>query len=167
MVLPILARGAGIVAKTSRVSAGARMARNITGRRRGGNQPPRGGDQGAERGVSSLVVRPKTTMVPKSTLVTPKTFPVSSTSTSAKTGDKLTGIQDNLIEIDKILKGTLAEQKNQEDLKRKSEKSGKRSNLENNLENKNQILGKLGKKKTSQTTNTKTWIPRLDSEFYW
>ena len=147
MVLPILARGAGIVAKTSRVSTGARMARNITGRRRGGNQPPRGGDQGAERGVSSLVVRPKTTMVPKSTLVTPKTFPVSSTSTSAKTGDKLTGIQDNLIEIDKILKGTLAEQKNQEDLKRKSEKSEKRSKLENNLENKNQILGKLGKKK--------------------
>ena len=147
MVLPILARGAGIVAKTSRVSTGARMARNITGRRRGGNQPPRGGDQGAERGVSSLMVRPKTTMVPKSTLVTPKTFPVSSTSTSAKTGDKLTGIQDNLIEIDKILKGTLAEQKNQEDLKRKSEKSEKRSKLENNLENKNQILGKLGKKK--------------------
>ena len=147
MVLPILARGAGIVAKTSRVSTGARMARNITGRRRGGNQPPRGGDQGAERDVSSLMVRPKTTMVPKSTLVTPKTFPVSSTSTSAKTGDKLTGIQDNLIEIDKILKGTLAEQKNQEDLKRKSEKSEKRSKLENNLENKNQILGKLGKKK--------------------
>ncbi len=147
MVLPILARGAGIVAKTSRVSTGARMARNITGRRRRGNQPPRGGDQGAERDVSSLVVRPKTTMVPKSTLVTPKTFPVSSTSTSAKTGDKLTGIQDNLIEIDKILKGTLAEQKNQEDLKRKSEKSDKRSKLENNLENKNQILGKLGKKK--------------------
>ena len=147
MVLPILARGAGIVAKTSRVSTGARMARNITGRRRGGNQPPRGGDQGAERGVSSLVVRPKTTMVPKSTLVTPKTFPISSTSTSAKTGDKLTDIQDNLIEIDKILKGTLAEQKNQEDLKRKSEKSDKRSKLENNLENKNQILGKLGKKK--------------------
>tara|TARA_Y100000992_G_C21274375_1_gene499034 strand:- start:8394 stop:11744 length:3351 start_codon:yes stop_codon:yes gene_type:complete len=147
MVLPILARGAGIVAKTSRVSTGARMARNITGRRRGGNQPPRGGDQGAERDVSSLMVRPKTTMVPKSTLVTPKTFPVSSTSTSAKTGDKLTGIQDNLIEIDKILKGTLAEQKNQEDLKRKSEKSDKRSKLENNLENKNQILGKLGKKK--------------------
>tara|TARA_Y100000996_G_scaffold415557_1_gene411120 strand:+ start:6240 stop:9590 length:3351 start_codon:yes stop_codon:yes gene_type:complete len=147
MVLPILARGAGIVAKTSRVSTGARMARNITGRRRGGNQPPRGGDQGAERDVSSLMVRPKTTMVPKSTLVTPKTFPVSSTSTTTKTGDKLTGIQDNLIEIDKILKGTLAEQKNQEDLKRKSEKSEKRSKLENNLENKNQILGKLGKKK--------------------
>ena len=147
MVLPILARGAGIVAKTSRVSAGARMARNITGRRRRGNQPPRGGDQGAERGVSSLVVRPKTTMIPKSTLVTPKTFPVSSTSTTTKTGDKLTDIQDNLIEIDKILKGTLAEQKNQEDLKRKSEKSDKRSKLENNLENKNQILGKLGKKK--------------------
>ena len=129
MVLPILARGAGIVAKTSRVSTGARMARNITGRRRGGNQPPRGGDQGAERGVSSLVIRPKTTMVPKSTLVTPKTFPISSTSTSAKTGDKLTGIQDNLIEIDKILKGTLAEQKNQEDLKENQRRVRKDLNL--------------------------------------
>ena len=52
-----------------------------------------------------------------------------------------------MIEIDKILKGTLAEQKNQEDLKRKSEKSEKRSKLENNLEIKIRFLVNLEKKK--------------------
>ena len=126
------------------------MAKNIFGKRKGG-QPPRYGasknrsDVGSE---SSIVVRPKTTMIPASKMSS-AIVRVPKIRKTESYDQKISNIQNNLVEIDSILKGTLAMEKQDAERKTKQGKQQKRTKLENQIENKNGILKSL--LKTSPT----------------
>ena len=123
------------------------MAKKVFGNRRGG-QPPRYGasknraDVGSE---SSMVVRPKTTMIPASKMSS-AIVRVPKIRKTESYDQKISNIQNNLVEIDSILKGTLAMEKQDAERKTKQGKQQKRTKLENQIENKNGILKSLRKK---------------------
>ena len=93
----------------------------------------KGGDDSSPGKGGALAVRPSSALVPAVSSVTPISG-AETASTKSGGGDTLTLIKDKVFEIDKVLKGTLAQQKAAAKGDRKGEEKAKRKKQENLLE---------------------------------
>ena len=93
----------------------------------------KGGDDSSSGKGGALAVRPSSALVPAVSSVTPISG-AETASTKSGGGDTLTLIKDKVFEIDKVLKGTLAQQKAAAKGDRKGEEKAKRKKQENLLE---------------------------------
>ena len=93
----------------------------------------KGGDEISSGKGGALAVRPSSALVPAVTPVTPISG-AETASTKSGGSDTLTLIKDKVFEIDKVLKGTLAQQKADAKGDRRGEEKAKRKKQENLLE---------------------------------
>tara|TARA_Y100000022_G_scaffold196982_1_gene204774 strand:+ start:2597 stop:5515 length:2919 start_codon:yes stop_codon:yes gene_type:complete len=93
----------------------------------------KGGDDSSPGKGGALAVRPSSALVPAVSSATPISG-AETASTKSGGGDTLTLIKDKVFEIDKVLKGTLAQQKAAAKGDRKGEEKAKRKKQENLLE---------------------------------
>ena len=93
----------------------------------------KGGDDSSPGKGGALAVRPSSALVPAVSSVTPISG-AETASTKSGGGDTLTLIKDKVFEIDKVLKGTLAQQKAASKGDRRGEEKAKRKKQENLLE---------------------------------
>jgi len=136
MAIPQILLGA------TRVIRGSRLAKKIIGR---SGQKSTNRKTYSRKSNSALTIRPKTTLIPAERMSS-AIVRVPKVRNVVSYDEKISNIQSNLTEIDSILKGTFAMEKQDADRKRKSENQQKRSALENQVEKKNGILKNLGKK---------------------
>ena len=131
-------------------SGGRAMANRMMNRQGGGGGVPgrQGGDQGGGRKGGSLAVRPKTTIVPAKEMKSLQLGP----SGSGIKGDPLRSIYNNVMQIEKILQGTLAAEKDQLDQQRRSQQRSDRTQQEQRLEAKPKIDKKKMKMKKSSAS---------------
>ena len=134
-MLPILARTAG---GTLMRQGGKTAASKILGRKTK-MQPGKGQETSGERGA--LAVRPQTAMVPSYTAAQEQDTPAPGVTPSTST-DPLESINNTLIEIKSILRGTLAAEKKEQDDKEKAAKREDRKRQEQKLETKQKVKGK-------------------------
>ena len=102
-------------------------------------QPGKEQETSGERGA--LAVRPQTAMVPSSTAAQEQDAPGPGVTPSTST-DPLESINNTLIEIKSILRGTLAAEKKELDDKEKAAKREDRKKQEQKLETKQKVKGK-------------------------
>ena len=133
MALPALLGAGARAVGGSMVKAGGKVAAaKILGRDKKAQpgRPTPGGESGGGRG-GALVIRPKTK------LVSAKEIKELQTGSPVSPGkDPLKSIYSNVIIIEKILKGTLAAEKDQLNQKKKDDKKGDREKQEQKLETK-------------------------------
>ena len=135
-MLPILARTAGgaLMRQGGKAAASKLLGRKT--KMQPGKAQPGGQEVGKERGA--LAVRPQTAMVPTSSVMQDEPGPGPET----KSTDPLESINNTLIEIKSILRGTLAAEKKEQDDKEKAAKREDRKRQEQKLETKQKVKGK-------------------------
>ena len=126
-----LLSGANKAAKVS--GAGSKIAKKITGKK---EQKDSSVADSSDEKKSAIILRPKTSLIPASL------FSPTSTSNNVSSGEKKERIVEKIIQIDKILKGSVAEEKQKEDAKRKAEAKERRAKSEEELEEKKGEGGK-------------------------
>jgi hypothetical protein len=129
-----LLSGANKAAKVS--GAGSKIAKKITGKK---EQKDSSVADSSDEKKSAIILRPKTSLIPASF------FSPTSTSNNVSSGEKKERIVEKIIQIDKILKGSVAEEKQKEDIKRKTEAKERRAKSEKELE---ETKGEGGKTKS-------------------
>jgi hypothetical protein len=152
MALALLGGAARAVGGQMAKSGGKAMAKKVMGRGNKKQNKPvsRGSAQQSGGKSGALTVRPKTTLIPASTMKSSgsKTPDVAGVSG----GNILQSIYNSVVQIDKILKGTLAEEKALNKEKTKQDKREERDKRE----------GKLEKKKTKEEKKQKGLsLPKL------
>ena len=152
MALALLGGAARAVGGQMAKSGGRAMAKKVMSRgdKKQNKSVSRGSAQQSGGRSGALTVRPKTTLIPASTMKSSgsKTPDVAGVSG----GNILQSIYNSVVQIDKILKGTLAEEKALNKEKTKQDKREERDKRE----------GKLEKKKTKEEKKEKGLsIPKL------
>ena len=148
MALALLGGAARAIGGQMAKSGGKTMAKKMMSRgdKKQNKSVSRGSAQQDEGRSGALTVRPKTTLIPASTMKSSgsKTPDVAGVSG----GNILQSIYNSVVQIDKILKGTLAEEKALTKEKTKQDKREDRDKRE----------GKLEKKKTKEEKKKRDYL---------
>ena len=138
MALALLGGAARAVGGQMAKSGGKAMAKKVMNRgdKKQNKSVSRGLAQQSGGRSGALTVRPKTTLIPASTIKSSDT----KTTSVGSGGNILESIYNSVVQIDKILKGTLAEEKALTKEKKKQDKKEDRDKREGKLEKKKTCL---------------------------